>query len=61
MIWTRLKITTSDNTLPSPFFVEEISNLLIISGVDTFTEETATATGVYYDHGPDVMKVLLEK
>ncbi len=36
MIWTRLKITASDI---SPLFVEEISNLLIIAGVETFTVE----------------------
>ncbi len=60
MIWTRLKITTSDNTLPSPFFVEEISNLLIISGVDTFTvedlsdlKETLAGGEIFYDYIDD--------
>ncbi len=32
-----------------------------VSGVDTFTEDTSAATGVYYDHAPDLMGVLLEK
>ncbi len=44
---------------PVPFLIYD--NKKPQSGVDTFTEETATATGIYYDHGPDIMKVLLEK
>ena len=39
MIWTRLKISANDSPLPSSLFVEEISNLLVISGVETFTVE----------------------
>ena len=29
-------------------------------GVDTINEETAKATGVFIDHGPDIMKHFLE-
>lgn len=31
------------------------------SGVDTFTEDTAAASGIYYDHAPDLMGILLGK
>lgn len=31
------------------------------NGVDTFTEDTSAATGVYYDQAPDLMAILLEK
>lgn len=60
MIWTRLKITDSNNKTPSPLFVEEISNLLIISGVDTFTvedlsdlKETLAGGEIFYDYIDD--------
>ena len=32
----------------------------IEKGAETFTEETAKASGVYYDPGPDIMKLLLK-
>lgn len=31
------------------------------NGVDTFTEETARTTGVFVEHGPGIMDMLLEK
>ena len=31
------------------------------SGIDTFTEDTAAASGIYYDHAPDLMGILLGK
>ncbi len=52
-------ITMTHARDPVPFLIYD--NKKPQSGVDTFTEETATATGIYYDHGPDIMKVLLEK
>ena len=68
MIWTRLKITTSECTSPSPFFVEEISNLLIISGVDTFTvedlsdlKETLAGGEIFYDYIDDELLSAEEK
>ena len=52
-------ITMTHARDPVPFMIYD--NKKAASGVDTFTEESAAATGVYYDHGPDIMKVLLEK
>lgn len=43
---------------PVPFLIYD--NKVIEKGAETFTEETAKASGVYYDHGPDIMKVLLK-
>lgn len=58
MTWSRLKITLSEG--PSPLFVEDISNLLVISGVETFTvedfsdlEETLSGGGIFYDYIDD--------
>lgn len=31
------------------------------NGVETFTEDTAAASDIYYDHAPDLMGILLEK
>ena len=42
-----------------PFLLYD--NKVAAAGCDTFTEDTATASGVYYDHAPDLMGVLLEK
>ncbi len=60
MIWTRLKISANGTPVPSSVFVEEISNLLVISGVDTFTvedfsdlEETLSGGGIFYDYIDD--------
>ncbi len=68
MIWTRLKITTPDEATPSPFFVEDISNLLIISGVDTFTvedlsdlKETLAGGEIFYDYIDDELLSAEEK
>lgn len=52
-------ITMTHARDPVPFMIYD--NKKPQAGVDTFTEETAAATGIYYDHGPDIMKVLLEK
>ncbi len=57
MTYIRLKIEISGSTLPSALVVEEVSNLLIISGVDTFTvedysdlEDTLSEGGIFYDY-----------
>ena len=42
-----------------PFLLYD--NKVKANGVDTFTEDTAAATGVYYDHAPDLMGILLNK
>ena len=42
-----------------PFLIYDSS--VDANGVDTFTEKTAASTGIYFDHGPDVMKALLNK
>ena len=44
---------------PVPFMIYDSRKAL--SGVDTFTEATAANTGVFIEHGPDMMKILLEK
>ncbi len=52
-------ITMTHARDPVPFLIYD--NKKAAAGVQTFTEETSKTTGVYFDHGPDVMKVLLEK
>lgn len=44
---------------PVPFMIYDSRKKL--GGVDTFTEETAKGTGNFIGHGPDIMKILLEK
>ncbi len=44
---------------PVPFMLYDSRTTL--GGVDTFTEDTALATGVMIEHGPSVMARLLEK
>ncbi len=44
---------------PVPFLIYD--NKVSYKGVETFTEETAKDSGVYYDHGPDLMNVLLSR
>ena len=51
-------ITMTHARDPVPFLIYD--NKKPTNGVDCFTEENAALTGVYYDHGPDIMKVLLE-
>lgn len=56
MIWKRLKISDERN-VTSSIFVEDISNLLVIAGVETFTvedfsdlEDTLSGGGIFYDY-----------
>ena len=44
---------------PVPFLLYD--NKKPQNGADVFTEDTAAASGVYYDHAPDLMGILLEK
>ncbi len=52
-------ITMTHARDPVPFMIYD--NKIAKNGVECFTEATAKSTGIYYDHGPDIMKVLLEK
>ncbi len=52
-------ITMTHARDPVPFMVYD--NKVATDGVETFTEDTSKSTGIYYDHGPDIMKVLLKK
>ena len=51
-------ITKTHARDPVPFLIYDSKKNL--GGVEFFTEDTAGSTGVYYDHGPDIMKVLLQ-
>ncbi len=44
---------------PVPFLIYDSKNA--DSGVDTFNEENAKATGIYIEHGPNLMNMLLQK
>lgn len=52
-------ITMTHARDPVPFMIYD--NKVAEEGVDCFTEDTSESTGIYFDHGPDVMKVLLKK
>ena len=49
--------THSGEPVPFMIYDSRIKN----PGVPTFTEETAKSTGIFIEHGPDIMKMLLEK
>ncbi len=55
---TPLDIKTHSSE-PVPFLIYDSKNALC--GADKFTEQTASATGVFIEHGPDVMAKLLNK
>ncbi|MBQ9977191.1 MAG: cofactor-independent phosphoglycerate mutase [Clostridia bacterium] len=55
---TPLNIKTHSSE-PVPFLIFDSKNKE--NGVDTFTEETAESTGVFIEHGPSVMDMLLGK
>ena len=52
-------LTKTHSSDPVPFMIYDSRREL--SGVDTFTEATAEATGIYIEHGPSIMDRLLEK
>lgn len=49
--------TKTHSSEPVPFMIYD--SRADYSGVDTFTEQTAAATGEFVEHGPDIMKMLL--
>lgn len=51
--------TKTHSSEPVPFMIYDSRREN--RGVDTFTEATARDTGVFVEHGPDMMKMLLEK
>ncbi len=51
--------TKTHSSQPVPFLIYDSRKAE--KGVETFTEKTAAATGRFIEHGPDVMKILLEK
>lgn len=60
MNWTRINITCSDAAAIPENFTEDIANLLIIAGVETFTtddfsdlEEVLSQGGIFYDYIDD--------
>ena len=51
--------TKTHSSEPVPFMIYD--SRVKKEGVQTFTEDTAKNTGVFVEHGPDIMKMLLEK
>ena len=51
--------TKTHSSEPVPFMIYDSRKAE--SGVNTFTEQTAESTGIFVEHGPDIMKTLLEK
>ncbi|MBR6902261.1 MAG: cofactor-independent phosphoglycerate mutase [Clostridia bacterium] len=51
--------TKTHSSEPVPFMIYDSRKSL--GGVYTFTEDTAKSTGNFVEHGPDIMKRLLEK
>ncbi len=68
MNWTRINITLKDTCTNPAAFSEDIANLLIMSGVDTFTtddfsdlEEVLSQGGIFYDYiDDDLLKLQKE-
>ncbi|MBE6782123.1 MAG: cofactor-independent phosphoglycerate mutase [Ruminococcaceae bacterium] len=52
-------LTKTHSSEPVPFMIYDSRKKL--NGVDTFTEATASATGIFIEHGPSIMDRLLEK
>ena len=51
--------TKTHSSKPVPFMIYDSRKAE--NGADTFTEKTATDSGIYIEHGPDIMNILLEK
>lgn len=49
--------TKTHSSVPVPFIIYDSRKAL--TGADTFTEGTAAASGVFIEHGPDIMKMLI--
>ena len=52
-------LTKTHSSEPVPFMIFDSRKAL--DGAQTFTEKTASATGVYIEHGPSIMDRLLER
>jgi len=68
MNWIRINITVENGASVPDNFSEDIANLLIISGVDTFTnddfsdlEKILSQGGIFYDYIDDSLLELTEK
>lgn len=51
--------TKTHSAAPVPYLLYDSSKTL--GGAETFTEETAEASGIFVEHGPDMMEKLLGK
>ena len=51
--------TKTHSAKPVPFMIYDSRKAE--KGADTFTEKTAADSGIYIEHGPDIMNILLEK
>ncbi len=51
--------TKTHSREPVPFLLYDSSKKNV--GAATFTEDTANASGMFVEHGPDIMKMLLER
>ncbi len=51
--------TKTHSSAPVPFLIYDSRKSA--AGVDKFCEDSAAATGVFVEHGPDIMKILLER
>ena len=51
-------ITKTHSSEPVPFLIYDSRKA--VNGVPTFTEQTAADTGVFVEHGPDIMRRLIE-
>ncbi len=51
--------TKTHSAKPVPFLIYDSRKELC--GVESFTEESAAATGIFIEHGPSIMDILLEK
>jgi len=50
--------TKTHSSTPVPFMIYDSRKK--IAGADTFTESTAAESGIFVEHGPNIMKMLLE-
>ena len=50
--------TKTHSATPVPFIIYDSKKSL--TGADNFIESTAAASGVFVEHGPDIMKMLIE-
>ena len=51
--------TMTHSSMPVPYLIYDSRKKL--NGVTGFTEKNAAKTGIFIEHGPDIMKRLLEK